>query len=53
VLGLGLIMVHVYYDFASQGGGFRVVCSGVLGLGLIMVYCYYDFALQRKRFRVV
>jgi hypothetical protein len=42
VLGLGLNMVHLYSDFASQGRRFRVFWKGVLGLGLKMVYVYYD-----------
>jgi hypothetical protein len=48
-------MVHVYYDLALQGRGFRVVSvqMGVLGVGLIMVHLNYDFALQGRRFRVV
>jgi hypothetical protein len=40
VLGLGLIMVHVYYDFPLQGRWCRVVPRGVLSLGLIMVHFY-------------
>jgi hypothetical protein len=44
VLGLGLIIMHLYYDFASQGGRFRVVQQGAL---------YYDFAVHGKMFRAV
>jgi hypothetical protein len=43
-------MVHLYYDFASQGRRLSVVQEGVLGLGLKMVHLYYDFG---RRFNVV
>jgi hypothetical protein len=53
MLGLELMMLYFYYDFALQGLTFRVVSKGILGLGLIMVYYYYEFALRSRKFRVV
>jgi hypothetical protein len=52
VLGLGLIVVYIYYESAFQITRFRVGQRGVLGLGLIMVYVYYEFAVQSMRHRV-
>jgi hypothetical protein len=52
ILGLGLIMVHLYYEFSVQGKWFRVALKEVLGLGLTMVDCYHDFVSLIMTFKV-
>jgi hypothetical protein len=49
VLGLGLILVYLYYEFGCQSISFRADAGGVLGSGLIMQYLYYELVCPSIR----
>jgi hypothetical protein len=48
VLGLGLIMVHLYCDFVLRSRRYRVPWKGVAMFRVDAGVSYYDLALQSR-----